>query len=136
MAVQDVRCWSCGNAVAAVPQPFGRRAECPTCEVFLHCCRQCDFYDPKVSKACREPSADEVVDKEQANFCDYFQPRAGLTASGDPAAAAARAKLESVFGGGMAGGKPAPGAPAPKPGDAEAEAARKKLEALFGKTES
>lgn len=135
MAAENLRCWSCGGSLAAVPLPFGRRAECPQCEVFLHCCRQCDFYDPGTSKDCREPSADEVVDKEQANFCDYFRPRAGLSASGDPAAAAARAKLASVFGGGLPGGTPDPAArPAPAKPDSEAEAARRKLEALFGKT--
>lgn len=135
MAAENLRCWSCGQSVAAVPLPFGRRAECPHCEVFLHCCRQCSFYDTKASKDCREPSADEVVDKEQANFCDYFSPRGGLAASGDPQAAEARAKLASVFGADIPGGRPPAGVPAPAvPADSEAEASRKKLEALFGKT--
>jgi hypothetical protein len=135
MTVEALQCWSCGKPIAGVPLPFGRRAECPHCEVFLHCCRQCGFYDTKASKACREPSADEVVDKEQANFCDYFQPRGGLSAGGDPAAAAARAKLASVFGGGAPGAKPQPGATPPaSPQNPEAEASRQKLEALFGKS--
>jgi hypothetical protein len=138
----NLRCWACGDSLAAVPLPFGRRAECPNCEVFIHCCRQCDFYDAGVSKSCRETSAEEVFDKEQANFCDFFRPRAGLAASGDPQAAAARAKLADVFGESLHGGKPAPGgasAPAAKAApktDGEAEAARRKLESLFGKTKT
>ena len=131
MAAEGLRCWSCGQPLAGVPLPFGRRAECPHCEVSLHCCRQCEFYDRAVSKACRETSADEVVDKEQGNFCDFFRPRGGLTAGADPAAAAARAKLDALFRG--AGG-PKRGAPEAKPaGGSEADAARRKLESLFGK---
>ena len=30
-----------------------------------------------VAKHCREPIAEEVKDKERANFCDYFKPRPG-----------------------------------------------------------
>jgi hypothetical protein len=135
MAVENLRCWSCGGALAAVPLPFGRRAECPQCEVFVHTCRQCEFYDPGASKDCREPTVEEVLDKEQANFCDYFRPKAGLAASGDPAAAAARAKLANLFGGGLPGGMPEPGAKPAEPAkvDSEADASRRKLEALFGK---
>jgi hypothetical protein len=33
----------------------------------------CQFYDPKAYNECRESSADRVVEKEKANFCDYFK---------------------------------------------------------------
>ena len=33
----------------------------------------CQFYDPKAYNECRENSADRIVDKEKANFCDYFK---------------------------------------------------------------
>ncbi|HEX7927752.1 MAG TPA: hypothetical protein VF678_09180 [bacterium] len=136
MAVDNLQCWSCGKSLAGVPLPFGRRSECPHCEVFLRCCRQCNFYDTRASKSCRETSADEIVDKEQANFCDFFQHKGGLTAGGDPAAAAARAKLANVFGGAAAAKRPPGLVPDAPKGDAEAEAARKKLEALFGKSKT
>lgn len=132
MAADALRCWSCGSSLAAVPLPFGRRSECPHCEVFLHTCRQCDFYDPGVSKSCRETTADEVADKEQANFCDHFRPRAGLSGGADSGAAAARAKLAALFGG-KPDARPRPAAPQVDPRDVEAEAARQKLESLFGK---
>jgi hypothetical protein len=32
----------------------------------------CKFYDPKVYNECHESNADRIVDKEKANFCDYF----------------------------------------------------------------
>ena len=34
----------------------------------------CIFYDPAVTKACREDDADEIREKERANFCDFFKP--------------------------------------------------------------
>jgi hypothetical protein len=33
---------------------------------------QCKFYDPGSYNECREVSAERVVDKERANFCDFF----------------------------------------------------------------
>ena len=134
MATDNLRCWSCGGSLANVPLPFGRRAECPHCEAFLRCCRECDFYDTGASKSCRETSADEVVDKEQANFCDYFRPKAGLVAGGDPAAAAAKAKLAAVFGAGPPSRQTLkPTADDADKARADADAAKAKLDALFGK---
>lgn len=39
----------------------------------IRCCKMCQFYDPKAYNECREPNADRVVDKEKANFCDYYK---------------------------------------------------------------
>jgi hypothetical protein len=36
-----------------------------------------------VAKQCRETVAEEVKDKERANFCDYFKPRAGAHSKTD-----------------------------------------------------
>jgi len=59
----------------------------------------CVDYDTRVAKHCREPTAEEVSNKIQANFCDHFKPRPGAytpvsTAAGDQA----RAELEKLFG--------------------------------------
>ncbi len=32
----------------------------------------CRFFDQKAYNQCREPSAERIIDKEKANFCDYF----------------------------------------------------------------
>jgi hypothetical protein len=32
----------------------------------------CKLFDQKVYNECIEPNADRVIDKEKANFCDYF----------------------------------------------------------------
>ena len=133
---ESLACWKCSGSLEGVVLPIGRRDECPDCGADLHVCRLCEFYDPGTSKDCREPMADEVVDKERSNFCDYFRPRRG---SGDSAesgeAGAARARLEALFGGGgksdAAGMAAEKDAPPSRPGDA-AEESRRKLERLFG----
>jgi len=59
----------------------------------------CADYDERVAKRCREPIAEEVSDKERANFCGYFAPRAGAFTPRDTTAAdQARLALEQLFG--------------------------------------
>lgn len=47
--------------------------ECPQCQRDLRCCKMCAFYDPSSYNECRESNAARVVEKEKANYCDYFQ---------------------------------------------------------------
>jgi len=72
---------------------------CAGCGAWLRCCRNCAFYAPGVANDCREPNAERVVDKEAANFCDWFRAAAEPAAL-SPAtdAAAARARLGALFG--------------------------------------
>jgi len=53
-------------------QQIGRREMCPHCGADLHACLNCRFYDPGAYNACREPQAERGLEKERANFCDYF----------------------------------------------------------------
>ena len=96
----------------------------------------CEFYDTSVAKSCREPVAEEVIDKERANYCDYFRGRPGVHAAGGASEAeAARAQLEAMFG---VQNKAAEKSSADDPESlierkrAKAEQARKQLDALFG----
>jgi len=34
----------------------------------------CEFYDPAVPKQCREDDAEDVIEKEMLNFCDWWKP--------------------------------------------------------------
>jgi hypothetical protein len=80
----------------------------------------CKFYDPHVVEACSEDNAEEVRNKESANFCDYFTPAPGAYRSRDSAASgASRAQLDALF------GQPAGN------GDSGATAARPALDDLF-----
>ncbi len=50
-----------------------RSEECPKCYANIRCCMMCSFYDSKSYNECREPTADRIVDKEKANFCDFYK---------------------------------------------------------------
>jgi len=66
------RCWNCGKVLS--DYDLGREARCGDCNKPVHCCRNCQYYQPGRSNDCVEPIADFVTDKFSANFCDYFQP--------------------------------------------------------------
>jgi hypothetical protein len=89
----DLNCYRCGASLAALSLPIARMDECPDCTVQVHVCRMCVFYDPNVAKQCREDDANEVQEKERANFCDYFKPGAGVF-TGEELAAETKAKSQ------------------------------------------
>ncbi len=124
-------CWKCGATLDGLPLPLGRLAECEACRADLHVCRLCRSYDPRVRMGCDEPRAEEVRDKEKANFCDFFQPRPdAFTAFDDSEAKKAKADLEALFG--VDSAKPAPEGAPQNAAVARSDAAREQLERLFG----
>lgn len=117
---ESLVCWKCGASLADVPLPLSRQAECPKCRAWLHACRLCRYYDPRIEGKCAEDRAEEVRDKESANFCDWFKPQPGAFAVRAGARnAAAKSKIDALFGS---------GAEAP----AAADPARRRLDDLFG----
>jgi hypothetical protein len=95
----DLVCWKCGASLKELSLPLSRLDECKQCHAELHVCKLCEWYHTGVAKHCRETVAEEVKDKERANFCDYFKPRAGAyTNAGVAAADRARAELDALFG--------------------------------------
>lgn len=118
-------CWKCGASLAELSPPLSRLDECRQCHAELHVCKLCEWYSIAVAKHCREPIAEEVKDKERANFCDYFKPKEGAySPAGLDAATKAQAELSALFGGSANAGQEAPSA---------ADQARAELDALFGK---
>ena len=117
-------CWKCGASLAALALPLRRLEECKACGAELHVCRMCVDYDTSVAKSCREPIAEEVKEKERANFCDYFKPRPDAYRPRDETEEhKSRAALDTLFG--------ARGSTAPAAATADAERAR--LDELFRK---
>jgi hypothetical protein len=95
----DFACWKCGTSLAELTLPFMRQDTCRACGADVHVCRLCRDYDPRVAHQCREPTVEEVRDKERANFCDHFAPRAGAyRAPETDAVDRARAELDRLFG--------------------------------------
>ncbi|MBI4367443.1 MAG: hypothetical protein HY543_11545 [Deltaproteobacteria bacterium] len=92
-------CAFCGAALAD-PRAVARRDVCSGCGKDLHCCLQCRFYDRQTHHECREPQAEYVAEKVEANFCEYFElmgtRRVGL-AGEDPAQEKAKRALDALF---------------------------------------
>lgn len=138
--MSPLQCQSCG-APMTVASPIPRDSECSSCGHALRSCTNCRHYDPAFNNSCRETEAEPVADKDRGNFCEYFDFNSAAfakAAAGSPSADA-RAKLESLFGGGpskedpkkmldsLFGAKPS--------AEDRAADARRKLDRLFGPKE-
>ncbi|MFQ5466425.1 MAG: hypothetical protein ACE5EI_10890 [Thermodesulfobacteriota bacterium] len=75
-------CFNCGRTLDFAGKP-GRGDECPGCGAALKCCVNCRFYDPYSYNECSEPQADRVLEKDRANYCEYFEFRESGGGSGD-----------------------------------------------------
>jgi hypothetical protein len=89
-------CHACGKEVVP-PDPVGRKAECPHCRAELRCCLNCVHHEPAAYNQCRESQADRVLEKDRANFCEYFRYREGVIRTAAKPAAPARNTLDSLF---------------------------------------
>lgn len=93
-------CWNCATALHEVLLPVSRHEYCPQCAEAVHCCRMCRHYAPRLAEQCAEDRAEPPTDRQSANFCEFFLPL--LPSDGesgtDGAAAAARARLDALFG--------------------------------------
>lgn len=72
--MSTVVCWNCGRDLADIPRPISRHSNCPDCFSDLHCCRLCKHFLSERVGVCAEDRADPPVEKENANFCDFFRP--------------------------------------------------------------
>lgn len=84
---------------------------------------------PGSAARCSEPVADEVVNKERANFCGYFDARANAFDANRAPTDQARAALDALFGAATAT------AAGTDPPPSEAEQVRRTLAELFGEIE-
>jgi len=67
-------CFNCGASLDAyLLSKVGRQDSCSKCGRDLRCCKNCEFYEPNSHWECREEVAEHVLDKEKANFCDFFK---------------------------------------------------------------
>lgn len=66
----SLRCWSCDADIGPL-RTVGREEICSKCEAWVHCCKNCRWWDD-AARACDEPAAEWVHDRERANFCDFF----------------------------------------------------------------
>ena len=92
-------CWKCGASLAHAIMPLSRRETCKQCQAEQHVCRLCRHYKEQVPDQCTEDRAEQVSNKELANFCDYFDPSRGAwQGSTEAAQQQAADELASLFG--------------------------------------
>ena len=87
------------NSEIQIETKISRQDTCPHCNRDLRCCKQCQFYDPGAYNECREVAAERIIDKERANFCDFFTPRGSSKKAGGTYNRTREAKeaLEALF---------------------------------------
>jgi hypothetical protein len=88
-------CYRCGKETG-FKDFVGRGDSCPHCRFDARVCKNCEHYDAKAYNECHEPSADRVVDKEKANFCDFFK-MTGRKQGGVAAKLDLKAAAEALF---------------------------------------
>ena len=73
-------CYKCNAQIElSLDSDVGRSEECPKCFANIRCCKMCKFFDTKAYNECSEPMAERMLEKEKANFCDYFKLGSGET---------------------------------------------------------
>ncbi len=65
-------CFKCGT-IWTFNRPPGRAETCERCGADLRVCLNCISHDPKVAYQCSDRRAEEVADKDRANFCEFFE---------------------------------------------------------------
>ncbi|MEX0963567.1 MAG: hypothetical protein WDZ52_05935 [Pseudohongiellaceae bacterium] len=126
-----LQCWKCGTVLHNLLLPFSRYEECSTCNADLHSCLCCKHYAANLADSCREDRAEFVLEKDKANFCDFFRvnPKA-YNKPDDAAAKEAKARLAELFGDETEPSRPEADSPV-----AEADKALTELKRLFGDDE-
>ncbi len=66
-------CYACKKSLnLAKGIQISRYEECPNCRVSVRVCKNCLYFDLKAHNECRETQAERILDKEKANFCEFF----------------------------------------------------------------
>ncbi len=68
------RCALCGYVM---PVQFGITydSQCPKCQAYLHCCKNCVYFDTGSRFECSQPIPARVTPKDKPNQCEYFRAR-------------------------------------------------------------
>jgi hypothetical protein len=85
----------------------------------------CVYYDTAAPQQCREPVAENVSDKQRANFCGYFQINPRVDAAPSDQAADSHRQLDALFGNAASGES--------SEASSSEDELRKELEQLFKK---
>jgi hypothetical protein len=93
----EIICYKCLKALGLSSfERVTRHEECPSCYANIRSCKMCMFYSESAYNECKEPMANRILEKENANFCDYFKIGNGQKeSSGEDPLAAAKALFKN-----------------------------------------
>ena len=74
-----------------------RADQCPHCAADLHCCKNCEHWDPSAYNQCKEHIAEYIPDRDAANRCTFFTFRSGAPEDNTKRVEASKAKLDALF---------------------------------------
>lgn len=80
--VQHVAAARCFNCSTALPPDVDFNGVCPKCGAELHCCKQCNYFDPSTRFQCAKPIPVRIAVKDKANECALFKPRVTVARDG------------------------------------------------------
>lgn len=117
--VQHVAASRCFNCATTLPVDVDFNGGCPKCGAELHCCKQCNYFDPSTRFQCAKPIPVRIAVKDKSNDCTLFKPRVTVARDG-----------VSTNGNSHGAASPSPsGPPAPR----NADDARSAFDKLFKK---
>lgn len=70
--VTRARCANCG---AVLTPGFDPNGTCPKCQLELHCCKQCRFFDSAAQFECVQPVPERISPKDSKNSCTFYEFR-------------------------------------------------------------
>ena len=72
-STDKIFCYSCKKLLEhQTGEKVFRNEECPFCQASLRCCKMCKHFDMTAYNECQEPVAERLLEKERANFCEFF----------------------------------------------------------------
>ena len=88
-------CFKCANELDFERVKMQRTDQCIHCGADMHCCRNCEYWEPGSHNQCREHIAEYISDRERMNHCTHFTYRNGAPEATD--ADKAKDRLKSLF---------------------------------------
>ena len=83
--VESVTASRCYNCATTLPNGIDFAGNCPKCNVPLHCCKQCSFFEPSTRFQCIKPVPVRIAVKDAANDCSFFRARVTVARDSAPA---------------------------------------------------
>lgn len=76
-----VRCTDCGHQTA-IDLEIAFDTTCERCQMALHTCHNCRFFDTAARFRCRQPIPERMPSTTAANTCDLYEARTVLDSTG------------------------------------------------------